>query len=77
MVHDWRQQLSANGNRTGYQLRPEMVRLLLITGSTTIASFGSMLVASHPGMRSIGLTLAIGVTACLAISLLLLPLSSV
>jgi hypothetical protein len=49
------------------------VMAVLLNGLTTAAGFGSLLVAHHQGIWSLGLLLTIGSVACLASSLLVLP----
>jgi predicted RND superfamily exporter protein len=40
---------------------------------TTIVGFGSLMIASHQGLQSLGRVLTIGVTCCLFTSLIMLP----
>jgi uncharacterized protein len=40
---------------------------------TTICSFGSLMVSSHPGTRSMGILLAIAITWALVATLIVLP----
>jgi hypothetical protein len=46
---------------------------VLFNGLTTIAGFGSLLVAKHGGIFSLGLLLTVGATASLVASLVVLP----
>ena len=46
---------------------------VVFNGLTTIAGFGSLLVAHHRGVWSLGLLLVIGSTMTLAASLVVLP----
>ena len=46
---------------------------VLFNGLTTIAGFGSLLVADHRGVWSLGLLLVIGSAATLTASLVVLP----
>lgn len=48
-------------------------RAIIITTLATVAGFGSLIFASHRGMASLGVLLVIGVTACLAASVVVLP----
>ena len=48
-------------------------RAILIASSTTMIGFGSLALASHRGLASLGLVLLIGVGACLIASLVVLP----
>jgi uncharacterized protein len=48
---------------------------IVIAAATTALSFGSLAFTSTPAMRSLGLLLAVGITACLVATLFaLLPL---
>jgi len=49
------------------------VMAVLLNGLTTAAGFGSLLVAHHQGIWSLGLLLTIGSAACLTSSLVVLP----
>jgi uncharacterized protein len=58
----------------GGPLLPRSILMaVLLNGLTTAAGFGSLLVAHHQGIWSLGLLLTIGTGACLASSLLVLP----
>jgi hopanoid biosynthesis associated RND transporter like protein HpnN len=46
---------------------------VLLNGLTTVAGFGSLLVARHQGIFGLGLLLTVGTAAALAASLILLP----
>src|SRR5204862_6498153 len=46
---------------------------VVLNGLTTMAGFGSLMVARHQGIFGLGLFLTIGSAAALALSLLLLP----
>jgi len=48
-------------------------RAILIASLTTMIGFGSLALASHRGMSSLGLVLLLGVGSCLLASLLVLP----
>jgi len=48
-------------------------RAVFLTSLTTVFGFGSMALASHRGIASMGLVLSIGVTACFITSTVLLP----
>jgi len=49
------------------------VRAILIASLTTMIGFGSLALASHRGMASLGLVLLLGVGACLITSTVVLP----
>jgi hopanoid biosynthesis associated RND transporter like protein HpnN len=59
--------------KTGNLLRTSTTRALVLSTLVTVLSFGNMLFTSHPGMVSMGLVLAIGVTLTLLCTLLVLP----
>jgi uncharacterized protein len=46
---------------------------VMMNGLTTIAGFGSLMVAKHQGMFGLGLLLALGASASLVASLVVLP----
>ncbi len=46
---------------------------ILVNTLTTMVGFGSMMIARHRGLYSLGLVLTLGVGACLIVSLVLLP----
>lgn len=48
-------------------------KAVLVSGLTTIAGFGSLMVAQHRGIASLGLVMAIGVAACMIVALTFLP----
>jgi len=48
-------------------------RAILLTNLTTLIGFGCLLLASHRGLRSLGLIMALGCAACLVATLLVLP----
>lgn len=48
-------------------------RAIIIAGLTTMTGFGSMALASHQGMASLGLSLLIGVGACVMTAIVVLP----
>jgi predicted RND superfamily exporter protein len=57
----------------GPRLARSTVMGVVFNGLTTIAGFGSLLVAHHRGVWSLGLLLVIGSAATLAASLIVLP----
>jgi predicted RND superfamily exporter protein len=48
-------------------------KAVLVSGLTTIAGFGSLVVADHRGISSLGFTMAVGVTTCMVVGLTFLP----
>jgi hypothetical protein len=67
LVHLWRQQ------RTRFELGDATTVALLLTASTTTASFGALILARHQGLQSLGQALTLGVTTCLAASIIFFP----
>ena len=57
----------------GSRLSRSTVMAVMFNGLTTITGFGSLLVANHRGVWSLGLLLVIGSTATLTASLVVLP----
>jgi predicted RND superfamily exporter protein len=48
-------------------------RAVILTALTTIIGFGALVIAHHRGLRSLGLVMAIGSTACMLSSIIVLP----
>jgi hopanoid biosynthesis associated RND transporter like protein HpnN len=48
-------------------------RAVILTSLTTIIGFGALVIAHHRGLRSLGLVMAIGSTACMLASIIVLP----
>ena len=46
---------------------------IVLTSLTSMIGFGSMMIAAHRGLYSVGLVLVIGVGSCLFVSLVPLP----
>jgi len=67
VIHDWRSQTS------GYRLSRSLALSVILCSTTTIAGFAGLTLASHQGLRSLGVLLCIGMTISLATSLLFLP----
>jgi uncharacterized protein len=67
LVHVWRQQ------RGRFVLGDATTVAVLLTASTTTASFGALILARHQGLQSLGQVLTIGVTTCLAASIVFFP----
>jgi predicted RND superfamily exporter protein len=67
VLHDYRRQAGA------YRTNPSTMNTVILTSTTTIVGFASMLGASHQGLVSIGLVLVIGVSCCMFVSLVTLP----
>lgn len=71
LVSDCRRQIAAGCEQ--YEMSPETFSSVLVTSLTSIAGFGSLLIASHRGIFSMGLLLAVGVASCLVVAVLLMP----
>lgn len=67
LVHLWRQQ------RGRFALGDSTAVAVLLTATTTTASFGALILARHQGLQSLGQVLTLGVTTCLASSILIFP----
>jgi uncharacterized membrane protein YdfJ with MMPL/SSD domain len=67
VVHDYRRQ------RGGYQLGASTASGIVVTSLTTMIGFGSLMLAEHRGLASLGRVLTIGVACCLFTSLIMLP----
>ena len=67
VAHDFRRQ------RGRYRMSPSTASAVLITSLTTMIGFGSLMIASHRGLQSLGRVLTIGVSCCLFASLVMLP----
>jgi hopanoid biosynthesis associated RND transporter like protein HpnN len=48
-------------------------KAVLVSGLTTIAGFGSLVIADHRGISSLGLIMAVGTTTCMVAGLTFLP----
>ncbi|MCI0747314.1 MAG: MMPL family transporter [Verrucomicrobia subdivision 3 bacterium] len=48
-------------------------KAVLVSGLTTIAGFGSLMLAEHRGIRSLGFIMATGVSTCMLVGLTFLP----
>ncbi|MDR0336408.1 MAG: MMPL family transporter [Planctomycetaceae bacterium] len=69
LIHDYRTRKCSRYRMTG-----STATSILITSLTTMIGFGSMMIASHRGLQSLGRVLVIGVTCCLITSLIILPI---
>jgi len=69
VLHDYR----SRSRGRSYTLAASTGRGIAVAALTTVLGFGTLMVASHRGLVSLGFVLALGVTACMAASLVLLP----
>ena len=67
VVHDYRRQAGK------YRLSGSTSAAIVLTSLTTMVGFGSLMLAGHQGLQSLGRVLVIGVTFCMLTSLLMLP----
>jgi len=67
LVHAWRQQQGR------FRVGDSMAVAVLLTATTTTASFGILILARHQGLQSLGQVLTIGVTTCLFSSIVFFP----
>ena len=68
LIHDFR-----NRRTVGYIVSSSTATAILITSLTSAVGFGSMMIASHQGLQSLGRVLVIGMTCCLITSVVVLP----
>ena len=67
VVHDFRRQMGR------FRLSSSTTTAILLTSLTTIIGFGSLMIAGHQGLQSLGRVLTIGVSCCLFTSVVILP----
>ena len=71
IVHDYRRQVAAGSKE--YTPSGETLTGVILTSLTSIVGFGSLMIAGHQGLVSVGLVMAIGVASCLLVALIPLP----
>lgn len=59
--------------KTAALLSKSTGKAVLLTSLTTLAGFGSLMVATHPGIVSLGQVMSIGLLTCLVSSVVLVP----
>jgi hopanoid biosynthesis associated RND transporter like protein HpnN len=69
VLHDFR---SRDRSRR-YRLSLSTGRGIMVSALTTILGFGTLMIAQHRGMASLGLLLTVGVTCCMFTALVFLP----
>ncbi len=67
VVHDFL------GRKGRYRVSPSTAAAVVLTSATTMVGFGSMMLARHRGLQSLGQVLTLGVICCLVTSLVGLP----
>ena len=75
VVHDFRNRRATGsvGRRNAYQPTASTAGAIVLTSLTSMIGFGSLCVAGHRGLFSVGVTLVTGIGCCLFVSLILLP----
>jgi uncharacterized protein len=69
VLHDYR----SRDRRFTYRLGSATGRGVLVAALTTVLGFGTLMIARHRGMASLGLALTLGVTFCMVAALVWLP----
>jgi hypothetical protein len=67
IVHEFRE------SKGPYKMSSATAVAVLVDALTTLVGFGSLMVATHQGLQSLGRVLTLGVTCCLFTSLVMLP----
>ncbi len=67
IVHEFREQQGP------YRISAGTAVAVLVDALTTLVGFGSLMIATHQGLQSLGRVLTLGVTCCLFTSLIMLP----
>jgi hypothetical protein len=69
VIHDFRSQRQDRP----YTPSASVINAMFVNATTTMVGFGSMMIAAHRGLYSLGLVLTIGVGTCLLVSIVLVP----
>ncbi|HEY3964448.1 MAG TPA: MMPL family transporter [Planctomycetaceae bacterium] len=69
VIHDFR----SRSKFGPYKPSASVVNAMIVNATTTMVGFGSMMIAAHRGLYSLGLVLTIGVGTCLLVSIILVP----
>jgi hopanoid biosynthesis associated RND transporter like protein HpnN len=69
VLHDYRSQQGS----VSYRMSASTMNAIVLTSLTSMIGFGSMMLAAHRGLYSLGMVLVIGVGSCLFVSLVPLP----
>ena len=69
VMHDYRGRTRGRRYALGYTTG----RGIMVAALTTILGFGTLMIAQHRGMASLGLILTVGVTCCMGTALVFLP----
>jgi len=68
VVHNFREKQGGP-----YRMASSTMNSIVLTSTTSIVGFGSLMLAAHRGLFSVGLVYSIGLMSCLVISLVMLP----
>ncbi len=71
LLHDYRRQIAAG--QTEYSPSSDTINGILMTSLTSMIGFGSLMIAAHRGLFSVGVLLSVGIAGCLFVSLAILP----
>jgi len=69
ILHRWRETPDCEKN----VISKSTGQAVILTSLTTMIGFGSLMVADHQGVYSVGLVLMLGVASCMITSITLLP----
>ncbi len=69
VIHDFRTQ----SQLVPYTPSASVINAMFVNATTTMVGFGSMMIAAHRGLYSLGLVLTIGVGTCLLVSIVTVP----
>lgn len=69
ILHDFRHQ----HGKSSYKISSSTAMSVILTTLTTIIGFGTLIIASHRGVQSLGIVLSLGVFFCAFTSLFVLP----
>jgi uncharacterized protein len=69
VLHDFR----GRDRKERYRLNHTTGFGIMVAALTTILGFGTLMIAEHRGMASLGLILTVGVTCCMGTALVFLP----
>ena len=60
-------------NKISQNVDDHTERAVFVSGLTTLAGFGALVLARHPALHSIGLTVLLGISAAIPSALLVIP----
>ncbi|MEM1063113.1 MAG: hypothetical protein AAGJ97_12375, partial [Planctomycetota bacterium] len=71
VIHDFRMQRRAG--KGVYAMSKSTSGAIMLTSLTSMVGFGSLMLAAHRGLYSVGFVLVLGIASCLFVSLVTLP----